>query len=39
MTSVAGSSHFARPKRDWKATLSSRPLASASSRAVLRQWQ
>jgi manganese/zinc/iron transport system permease protein len=37
--SVAGSSHFARPKRDWNTTVSSRPLASLSSRAVFRQWQ
>ena len=39
VTSVAGSSHLARPKRDWKVTISSRPSASDSSRAVLRQWQ
>src|SRR3546814_6855071 len=34
--SVAGSSHFARPKRDWKQIMTGRPNASLNIRAVFR---
>ena len=39
VVSVAGSSHFARPKRDWNETIKGLPSRSPSKRPVFWQWQ